>query len=810
MTKDTMKKIIRLLGLICLLAISCVKEQQDVLPMIMDDQVFYASIDDEAEPDTKAYANEQLYGRWDAGDHISIFNKNTINRNYAFQGQTGDNSGEFRKVVGESFYAGNPLDYVYAVYPYSESTSISDEGVITLTLPAEQSYRENTYGLGANTMIAITEDDELMFKNLCGFFAVKLYGDNVTVTSISLRGNNHETLAGETRVTASMETPPTLTLDSEPNRREITLTCASPVTLGTTAASATVFWFVIPPTVFTRGITITVTGNQGLVFQKTTSGALTIQRNTLKHTAALRVVPPPEPEAIDMGVSVKWASFNLGASTPEEYGDYYAWGETEVYYEPGYSQSATPLWKEGKTTGYSWGSYKWCNGDYWLLTKYCPSNYSNYWDGEGTPDGKTTLGGYDYEDDAARQILGESWHTPTMEEWTELTSNCTCTWTSKNGINGLLVRATNGNSIFLPAAGGWFEATIIGAGSYGDYWSSSLGTSRPHFAQSAHFTSNEVNSNYGFRRYNGLSVRPVYITTLISSIQLSETTLSLRKGDHQRLEATILPDNASRKELSWTSSNESVASVDSNGIIYAHTPGSAIIYANAIDGSGVFASCTVSVLSPPLPEAVDLGLSVKWASFNLGATAPEEYGDYYSWGETTPYYSSLDPLTWKTGKENGYLWPSYQWCNGNSSTLTKYNTISGFGTVDDKSTLDLADDAARANWGGTWRMPTQSEIQELINYCTAVWTTENEVYGMRFTSRKNGYTNKSIFIPAAGEFFGSSLQNEGSRGYIWSSSLNSTNFPNLSHFLYIYSDGRMRDHSSRCNGFSIRPVCPKN
>ena len=153
-------------GLLGLLGISCIKEQQEVVPAFTDDPVFHATIDGTGGPAVRVYVNEQLCGRWDAGDHISIFNKNTINREYAFQGQTGDNSGEFRKFTGESFYAGNPLDFVYAIYPYSESTSISDEGVVSLTLPAEQPYRENTFGLDANTMIAISCDDELMFKNL--------------------------------------------------------------------------------------------------------------------------------------------------------------------------------------------------------------------------------------------------------------------------------------------------------------------------------------------------------------------------------------------------------------------------------------------------------------------------------------------------------------------------------------------------------------------------------------------------------------------------------------------------------------------
>ena len=111
------------------------------------------------------------------------------------------------------------------------------------------------------------------------------------------------------------------------------------------------------------------------------------------------------------------------------------------------------------------------------------------------------------------------------------------------------------------------------------------------------------------------------------------------------------------------------------------------------------------------PVAVDLGLSVKWAWFNLGASLPEEYGDYYAWGETEPYYSSLDPLTWKDGKEAGYYWLSYKWCMGSGDTMTKYCTESTYtygynGFTDGKTVLNLEDDAAHVNLGGKWRMPT--------------------------------------------------------------------------------------------------------
>ena len=197
-------------------------------------------------------------------------------------------------------------------------------------------------------------------------------------------------------------------------------------------------------------------------------------------------------------------------------------------------------------------------------------------------------------------------------------------------------------------------------------------------------------------------------------------------------------------------------------------------------------------------QPVDLGLSVKWASWNVGASSPEEYGAYFAWGETEPSVN------------NNYDWPYYRWCDGSSNSLTKYNLNSSYGIVDNKTTLDLEDDAAHISWGGSWRMPTSAEFQELIDNCTAVWTTENGVNGRRFTSNIKGYTDKSIFIPAAGyrvgNYQGNSGLEAGSYGTCWSSTLNS-GYPGTAHYLFISSGGVYVNGFFRYGGNSIRPVC---
>ena len=192
-------------------------------------------------------------------------------------------------------------------------------------------------------------------------------------------------------------------------------------------------------------------------------------------------------------------------------------------------------------------------------------------------------------------------------------------------------------------------------------------------------------------------------------------------------------------------------------------------------------------------EYVDLGLpsGIKWATFNVGATAPEEYGDYFAWGETAP--------------KTTYNWSTYKYCNGTETSLTKYCVSSSYGIVDNRTILGLEDDAANANWGGNWRMPTEAEQDELRNTdnCTWEWITQNGVNGYKVTSKVNG---NSIFLPAAGYRCDDDLSYAGSNGYFWSSSLNAGNSSGAYVLSFDSSDVGWYA-SSRYYGLSVRAVC---
>ena len=229
-------------------------------------------------------------------------------------------------------------------------------------------------------------------------------------------------------------------------------------------------------------------------------------------------------EYVDLGLpsGLKWATCNVGATNPEDYGDYFDWGATVPYYQAGHSQdSPCSDWIDGKD-GYDWKNYSFMEdgqSSWERITKYTFADnqyYGTWWYDRGIFKGDNGDGvehkdfaSYDYADDAARQNWGGSWRTPTDAEWTCLRENCEWTWTTQNGVNGMLVTSTvNSNTIFLPATGYRHSANLYAAGSYGCYWSSSLNESDLKCAMFGLFSSGVSDRSYT-GRFLGQPVRPV-------------------------------------------------------------------------------------------------------------------------------------------------------------------------------------------------------------------------------------------------------------------------------------------------------------
>ncbi len=190
-------------------------------------------------------------------------------------------------------------------------------------------------------------------------------------------------------------------------------------------------------------------------------------------------------------------------------------------------------------------------------------------------------------------------------------------------------------------------------------------------------------------------------------------------------------------------------------------------------------------------EWVDLGLSVKWATCNVGATKPEAYGNYYAWGEI------------KT--KSTYSWDKYKYGTYNYDYYNDYSKLTKYNTTDGKTTLEAADDAAAVNWGGKWRMPTDAEWTELREKCTWTWTSNYNGTGVAGYEVKSQINGNSIFLPAAGSRDRNALNDAGSDGSYWSSSLYA-DVPYDARFVYFFSDYVGRRVVNRYVGLSVRPV----
>lgn len=403
-------------------------------------------------------------------------------------------------------------------------------------------------------------------------------------------------------------------------------------------------------------------------------------------------------EAVDLGLSVDWASVNvdvdnpnLCALAPEEPGGYYGWGDpTGDHHEQPEVASINPYMPDTTLCLVFYG------GDHPLL------------DITGT------------EYDIARQNWGGDWRLPTRAEQDELRSKCQWTMETRNGMNGYKVTGLTGKSIFLPAAGFRMGNDIYFTKSwFGYYWSGSLNPNFTNYAYSMDFT-NEYYEWFSDSRYYGQSVRPV------------------------RNKATLTIEDVEGNKTSYPLSN-----------IYR------IAYEYYERGADHY-------------EAVDLGLSVKWAAVNVdleqydyAATSPEAYGGYYGWADPTGTKTSLD--------ENDY--PSAN--PPMEISGTEYDLIT-------------------QHWGAPWRLPKQAELEELRSKCSWEWATLNGTAGYKVT----GPNGNNIFLPAAGWRYGTEIKNTGTHGFYWSGS-------RIDAF-YVYDLGFNNKYfwnaTYRYNGFTLRGV----
>ena len=438
----------------------------------------------------------QVY--WEAAEEINVFCNGS---GACFVSQNTEPAATAQFVGTLATLAGRGAEErIWGLYPYDPYASAYDD-VLYTELPSSQVGRAGSFAKDTHLSLACSLDLNLTFFSVSGGVRFSLTQEGIE--SVTFEGLGNEVLAGDLSLAFGWDGPYVTSVKAGAT----TLTLTPP---GSTFETGVWYYIESIPVTLASGFKMTFHKGEQTASISTTS-SVTIARGTYGSIAnadsGLVFTNENEPEtlgpgdAVDLGLTVKWAACNVGATKPSEYGDSFAWGDITPYYEPGYSQSDSPVWKLGKDAGYSWTSYKWCNGEWKTLTKY--NNSKSY---GPVVDYKSKL---EEADDAAAQAgWTGTWRTPTADEWSELIDNCTWVWTTLNGTRGYKVTGSNSNSIFLPAAGYWPETYFGEKDITGLYWGSNYNSGMPFYGAYISFAAGNKEVTYTARNF-GFSVRPV-------------------------------------------------------------------------------------------------------------------------------------------------------------------------------------------------------------------------------------------------------------------------------------------------------------
>ncbi len=469
------------------------------------------------------------------------------------------------------------------------------------------------------------------------------------------------------------------------------------------------------------------------------------------YTTSVTLSKRTSSDFVDMGLSVKWATCNLGASSPELMGDSFSWG-----------MMGKATYLPANETGREY--------DYYYSSSYYELPFSM---------------------DAASQRYASEWiRMPTQAECEELVNTTNCKW-EKTTLNGQSVYKVtskiNSNVIYIPLCGWWALGNYSFTGQLRLWSKTQCGISgmanSTDYAYALCVDSDNPNTPTVGGRYKplGLPIRAVMETPVaITDITLNKTSIRIANGSYFNLTASVSPTNSFDKIVRWSSSNTSVATVDQNGQVTAVANGSATITVATRDGS-VSATCAVTVVtSTAVSGSVDMGTGVYWATENLGNTSSKPMGDTYRWGETT------------AATQSGW---SYYSLSDNSGNVTKYNASDG------KTVLESSDDAAYKKLTSPskkWYIPTHEEWTDLLSNCDLSY--ENSQFVL--TSRFNG--NKLYF-----------KSNDDDSFYLWTSTVyiynNSAQNYKYARTVRFYLDSDDDEqynvgYQPRHNVFYIRPV----
>ncbi len=559
-------------------------------------------------PETKAYAEEDLKVFWNNGDLASIFYDKTYNRAYYYKGRTGTTAGEFERYGTDPTYFTEQeinTDYNYAIFPYDYDNACDTEGNLTVVFPYEQT--RSTNGIGANLfLVARDEGGDFMFKHAAGYLGIGLYGSGVTVSKITITGNNNEYLSGYPSVFFSEEDEPFVSfLGAADDSKSVSLVCDPPVELGATSSESTTFWIALPPTVFARGITMTITDSNGNTCTKKRSSSLVVDRKSFKSLKAAEIVI----EGGDTPSVINVSSVQLSAN--------------EMALNVGETGTLTATVNPSDATD---KSVTWSSSNTAVATVDANGKVTAVAAGEAVITVTTTDG----NKTATCTVTVTSTTIPvesiTLDK-TELnlvegqTATITATVSPDNATNKVVTWRSRSTAVATVDANG--NVTAVAAG-----------------------TTMIIASADGEMAFCDITVTAG--TVAVESVSLNKSTLSLEEGASETLTATVNPSNATDKSVTWSSSNPAVATVDANGKVTAVAAGEAEITVTTTDGAKT-ATCAVTVTASAVAvESVSLNKTelslIVGAEETLTATVLPENADNkaVTWSSSDESVATVD------------------------------------------------------------------------------------------------------------------------------------------------------------------------
>ncbi len=649
---------------------SCSRELEQPTPVVdenMQEITINASLEDNASTRTIVHydsENKKYNLLWEPSDKISLFYGSGTNGGQMFTSLNTEEAfvASFTGSINAITLGGEDMTmddiYFWGIYPY-RSDNVCDGNTITTTLPDVQTARAGSFD--KELYISMGKSLGLNIGFLCACGGIRFRVTHSGISQIVFSGNNGEILAGRVKLGFGSDGKPKV-MEVLDGKTSITLN-APP---GTTFQPDTDYYIVTLPVQFTASMKMNFIqwdGNTAIRRWKTAS--IEIPRNYFKEYVNTPIDANQYAtfmETVDLGLTsgTLWASCNLGATTPEEAGNYYAWGEL------------TPR-----------------TGSYGTADATLQEKYMN-------------LTELELEDDAAYYLMGGDWRLPTQAQIQELIDECTWTQSTQNGVSGFSVTKTNGNgnSIFIPEAGRIPSGTTLYGTDQAFLWSSTKPQNEDH-AKLLHISRALSPKVTTATLGQGFSIRPVRSVVPVTSIEI-EGKQGMTVLSSQQLVAKVYPSNATLQHVTWSSSDESIATVSQDGVVTAQSRGNTTIYAESADHGK---TAVLELWVAYQPGVVDLGLpsGTKWAQYDIGAWTTGSAGWRFYVKKATPGTNSYTP----------------------------------------------EGDAAAYFFGEGWSRPTKEQIQELIDNCN--WNYYSgfmtDKPGWYATSKIEGYTDKRLFFP---------------------------------------------------------------